>query len=89
MGVVGYLESQVERTEGAFVGFPAMEPLVQHPVRKEPSRKLSGSEVSPRPCTRIASWELSMTAQRGALNSLRKDDKQSGTHEERGPDVKI
>ena len=29
-----------------------------------------------------------MTAQQGALNSLRKDDKQSGTHEERGPDVK-
>ena len=49
----------------------------------------TGSDVSPRPCTRIASWELSMTAQRGALDSLRKDDKQSGTHEERGPDVKI
>ena len=41
MGVVGYLESQVERTEGAFAGFPAMEPLVQHLVKKEPSRKLS------------------------------------------------
>ena len=48
----------------------------------------TGSKVSPRPCTRIAGWELSMTAQRGALNSLTKDDKQSGTHEERGPDVK-
>ena len=39
--VTGCLESQVERTEGAFGGFPAMEPLVQHPVEKEPSRKLS------------------------------------------------
>ena len=35
------LESRVERTEEAFAGFPAMEPLVQHPVEKEPSRKLS------------------------------------------------
>ena len=39
--VAGCLESQVERTEGAFAGFPAMEPLVQHLVEKEPSRKLS------------------------------------------------
>ena len=29
-----------------------------------------------------------MTARQGALNSLRKADRQSGTHEERGPDVK-
>ena len=39
--VAGCLESQVERTEGAFAGFPAMETFVQHPVEKEPSRKLS------------------------------------------------
>ena len=39
--MAGCLESQVERTEGAFAGFPAMEPLVQHLVKKEPSRKLS------------------------------------------------
>ena len=39
--VAGCLESQVERTDRAFAGFPAMEPLVQHPVEKEPSRKLS------------------------------------------------
>ena len=39
--VAGCLESQVERTEGAFAGFPDMEPLVQHRFEKEPSRKLS------------------------------------------------
>ena len=39
--VAGCHESQVERTEGAFAGFPAMEPLVQHPVEKKTSRKVS------------------------------------------------
>ena len=62
------------------MGFPAMEPLVQHPVEKEPSRKLSDRRSScRRPSTRIASWELSMTAPWGALDSLRENDRQSGT----------
>ena len=39
--VAGCLESRMERTEEAFAGFPAMEPLVEHPVKKERSRKLS------------------------------------------------
>ena len=39
--VAGCLESRMERTEEAFAGFPAMEPLVEHPVKKECSRKLS------------------------------------------------
>ena len=39
--VAGCLESRMERTEEAFAGFPAMEPLVEHPVEKERSRKLS------------------------------------------------
>ena len=49
----------------------------------------TGSEVPSGPSGRIASWELSMTAPRGALDSLRENDKQSGTNEERDPDVKI
>ena len=39
--VAGCLESRMERTEEAFAGFPAMEALVEHPVEKERSRKLS------------------------------------------------
>ena len=39
--VAGCLESRMERTEEAFAGFPAMESLVEHPVEKERSRKLS------------------------------------------------
>ena len=39
--VAGCLESRMERTEEAFAGFPAMEPLVEHPIKKERSRKLS------------------------------------------------
>ena len=61
-------------------------------IRSRRNRREScptGSKVPPRPSTRIASWELSMTAPRGAPDSLREDDKQSGTDEERGPDVKI
>ena len=89
-GMVSYLESQVERTEGALAGFSAMESLVQHPVRKELSRKLSdGSRSFSTSCTRIPSWEPSMTARQGAGRPglLEEGRSQSGTNEERGPDV--
>ena len=73
------------------MGFPAMESFVQHPVRKEPSRKLSdGSRSFSTSCTRIASWEPSMTARQGAGRPglLEEGRSQFGTDKERGPDVK-